>query len=784
MGVERRRETNQFRRGVDLPVFVGANLWRSWGFCILTDIMPILSRSMQFRLFFLSGFASLVYQIVWLRLAFAAFGVITPVISVVLSVFMLGLGAGSWLAGSLLRRWTWTRRGALRAYAGAEFLIGIGGLAVPLLFTWGEGWLLPVGQTDSVNYLASSAAIILLAMVPFCLCMGTTFPFMMQAIWGDRGSEGGFSYLYLANVLGALTGTLLTPVALVEIFGFNGTLAVGLLANWGAALLAYRLSLHPDAGHVVMPTEQPPVAAEIARTTPDITSAFALCILFTTGLASMGMEVVWTRAFAPVLLTQVYSFAGLLFSYLLATWCGSMLYRSHRARQRLLSDPLLLGLLALAAGGQILAADPRIVLPYYWMRIAWLLLSIAPYCGLLGYLTPKLIDEHAQGRPEAVGHAYAVNVLGCIVGPLFVSYLLLPKLGVQWASIALAIPLWLLSAWSFRKVGRRPDRTPAKVSMSASVAWCLATVSGILAATVGTSYEDRYAAQGGRIYRDHTATVIAGFIDGRKDLQVNGKSITAFTPSTKLMAHLPLAQLSHEPKSALVICFGMGTTYRSLLSWGIDTTAVELVPSVVDAFGYYFDDAEQVRQNPLGHIVIDDGRRFLRRTTQRFDVITLDPPPPVEAAGSSLLYSREFYQLIKPRLTDGGILQQWYPGGDIKTFQAIIRSILEEFPHVRVTRAFDGWGYHMLCSMQPLPERSPSELYARLPDAARRDLVEWTTDRSGEALMAAVIAKPVPAADILNEDLNVIITDNRPFNEYYLLRRIWEWWTETYTIVL
>ncbi|MES2790798.1 MAG: fused MFS/spermidine synthase [Planctomycetota bacterium] len=749
--------------------------------------MPLLSRSMQFRLFFLSGFSGLVYQIVWLRLAFAAFGVITPVISVVLSVFMLGLGAGSWFAGSMLRRWTWTRRGALRAYAAAEFLIGVGGLAVPMLFMWGESLLLPVGQTDSVQYLGSSAAIILFAMVPFCLCMGTTFPFMMQAIRGDRGSEGGFSYLYLANVLGALAGTFLTPVALVELLGFRGTLVIGLLANWCAAAIAFRLSLHQDAGQPVASTPEPQssVTSTMPRRTSGISARFALCILFTTGLASMGMEVVWTRAFAPVLLTQVYSFAGLLFSYLLATWCGSMLYRRHLARARLVSDQLLLALLALAASGQILAADPRIVLPAYWMQIAWLLLSIAPYCAILGYLTPKLIDEHSLGRPDAVGHAYAVNVLGCIVGPLIVSYVLLPKLGLQWAGIALALPLWALSGWSLGTAQKPAATEKPRVAQGWSrLAWGLAVLCGLVAATVGTSYEDRFAAKGARVYRDHTATVIAGVIDGRKDLLVNGKSITAFTPSTKLMAHLPLAQLSHQPKSALVICFGMGVTYRSLLSWNIETTAVELVPSVSDAFGFFFADADEVRRNPQGHIIIDDGRRFLRRTTERFDVITLDPPPPVEAAGSSLLYSREFYQLIKPRLAEGGILQQWYPGGDFKTFQAILRSVLQEFPHVRVTRAFDGWGYHMLCSLHPLPDRTASELFARMPETARKDLVEWNSDRSGESFLEAVIASRVVATDVLSEDPTVIITDDRPYNEYYLLRRCWEWWTGTYTIVL
>jgi hypothetical protein len=55
-------------------------------------------------------------------------------------------------------------------------------------------------------------------------------------------------------------------------------------------------------------------------------------------------------------------------------------------------------------------------------------------------------------------------------------------------------------------------------------------------------------------------------------------------------------------------------------------------------------------QSPLSHVVIDDGRRDLERSRQQFDVITIDPPPPLEAAASSLLYSEEFYRVAGRRL--------------------------------------------------------------------------------------------------------------------------------------
>src|SRR5471032_2993366 len=169
---------------------------------------PFTSRVLFF-LFFLSGFSSLVYQVVWTRMAFASFGIITPVLSVVLSVFMLGLALGSWAGG----RWipALTKKTGLSAaffYAGAELLIGLGAFAVPKLFSIGEHILLASGETDSFRYLLFSALVLAVAILPWCIGMGATFPFMMAYIRErDAGNTGSFSFLYLANVLGAMSGT-------------------------------------------------------------------------------------------------------------------------------------------------------------------------------------------------------------------------------------------------------------------------------------------------------------------------------------------------------------------------------------------------------------------------------------------------------------------------------------------------------------------------------------------------------------------------------------------------
>ena len=188
-----------------------------------------------------------------------------------------------------------------------------------------------------------------------------------------------------------------------------------------------------------------------------------------------------------------------------------------------------------------------------------------------------------------------------------------------------------------------------------------------------------------------------------------------------------------------MICFGMGTTYRSAMSWNIDTTVVELVPSVTQAFGFYHADAARFVNATNGHIITDDGRRFLKRTEKKFDVIVVDPPPPVQAAGSSLLFSKEFYDLAKQHLNPAASSKCGFPAtmkGNPPGGDAFLQ---EAFPYVRCFPSVEGWGFHLLGSMEPIENLDPSELAARMPETARQDLLEWNDDKNAVAYLAQVL---------------------------------------------
>ena len=710
-----------------------------------------------FAFFFVSGFCSILYELVWLRLAMAEFGVTTALVSIVLSVFMGGLGVGSWIAGTLVRRYRdQIRFHPLRLYACSELLIAASALVVPLQLAWGSHLLGRIADRvpiSSGTYYLVSGAWLGLTLIPWCACMGATIPLAMFAIRSDPGhdSRRSFSFLYLANVLGAVAGAII-PLFLIELYGFHRTLRIGAALNALIFAAAFGLTLASSQRSSAVAA---PERAE-SPSTLVASSSVTVLLLFTTGLTTMGMEVIWIRLFTTYIGPVVYAFAGILAAYLAATFAGSQVYRIwsrsyHRENLLAWVSLAFLGLLPLWT------SDGRIELNGN-LRV---LLGVAPFAGVIGFLTPMLVDRWSAGDPDRAGRAYAVNVVGCILGPLLAGFFLLPWLGEQKSMLVLILPWFAMVIPLARRAPRQLlQTTMAGGFIVASLALFLLTQD------YEVDYPDRV------VLRDSTATVIATGSGMDKMLLVNGVGMTSLTPVTKMMAHLTLASLPEPPRNALIICFGMGTTFRSVLSWSIPATVVELVPSVPKLFTYYHPDGNQVLASPLAHVVIDDGRRYLKRTLQQYDAIIIDPPPPVPAAGSSLLYSRDFYELAKQRLRPGGILQQWLPPeGDIEDQASIARALMDAFPYVRVYGPVFGAGLHYLASMSPISERSAQELVDRMPASAVVDMMEWGPTNTPVQQFHAMLSNPTSPKELIARAPNTpALQDDRPVNEYYLLR--------------
>ena len=114
----------------------------------------------------------------------------------------------------------------------------------------------------------------------------------------------------------------------------------------------------------------------------------------------------------------------------------------------------------------------------------------------------------------------------------------------------------------------------------------------------------------------------------------------------------------------------------------------------------------------------------------------------------------------------------WFPGGEVVTAQAVVRSIHESFPYVRCFPSVQGWGLHLLASEKPMEMLDAGQLLARMPENARRDLMEWRPAMDPKAYLNQVLTNEYSLPHLLNPDLRVQVTDDRPYNEYFLLRRL------------
>ena len=739
-------------------------------------------------MFFFSGLCGLLYETVWLRLAFAQFGVITPVVSIVVSIFMAGLGLGSWLGGKYIAGFRQKFKvSAIIIYGLIEITIGLGALLVPWLFKQTAAYLLVAGDMDSWTYLLSSSLGIGISILPWAFAMGATYPAVLEFLREfDDQDERQFGRLYAANTAGAVTGVLLTVFVLVEILGFRRTLVVAALINFLIGLMAilwgkqrYKVDQSIKAQKFVnqsMANCQPLSDNDIG------TRKVGLLILFTTGFCLMAMEIAWVRAFAPFLGSLVYSFATLLVIYLLSNWFGAYLYRMNLANNQIKSKSILIVVLAISSCLPLLTANYEFSsfvgdhLGTAFARTILLVIPVGMFSVLLGYLTPLLIDDISRGSPAEAGRAYAMNILGCILGPLISGYFLLPMFGARIALVLLTLPLLALILIN----DHLGINIKARIKSLAAIVIAVIFLASMLCSTweEGGLWLVR-GEEKPRIYRDYTATTIALTKDGSKALVVNGSELTRLSYVVKLMAHLPMAMLQSPAQSVLVICFGMGTTFRSALSWPVKVTAVELLPSVKEAFGYFHSDAQQVLANPNGRIIIDDGRRFLRRSTEKFDVITIDPPPPIGTASSSLLYSTEFFQLIKEHLRTGGILQEWYfPASNKLVCEALARSLAKSFPYVKVfgSAGAQSVGYFFLASERPIKALSVDQFLARLPKKAKVDLAEEFLSANGSEeeknTISQIFSSEADVSSILVPNKALIITDDHPLNEYFFLREL------------
>ena len=711
--------------------------------------------------FFLSGLAGLMHQVIWARLLVQLIGSTAHAQMIVLAVFMGGLAIGATWFGKLADQ----HRYPLRLYIILELFIGGYCLLVPwLLYLAGVGY---VGIARSffdqgaLTLLLRVSLVTLLILGPSVL-MGATLPVMSRhLVHRLKDTKKRVANLYALNSFGAVVGTALAGFVMLPLFGIHAALGVASLLNFVAAAVVIRAALYETRARPPKNISASPLPKASYRTEQYVV---ALLALFCTGFAAMSYEVLFNRIIALAFGASTYSFSIMLMSFITGISIGSAIV----ARLNITRPLWLLGLSQLGVVAALLAATPLISRMPYLIDLLRIALQNTTYGfemyqagkGLLclgvllvptiflGFSFPLVTSIQVRNPQEIgarVGSTYAWNTLGNVMGVAITGLVLLPVLGLLGAfhfSLALNLVggIALLAVAGESGYGRRiaagatislviliysqqgsdwsdainlarnhlrlrtapPPLTEASVSVSPPKAHPASSFEAWQQTYIARQreHEEFFFTEDA-----HATVLVTGNADNRH-LYVNTKpdaSNTNDLDTQLLMAHAPLF-LATEASKVLIIGYGSGITAGSALRHPIDQAdIVEISPAVLRAGRLFERDNYQVSQDARAHIYIEDGQSFLHTAPERYDVIISQPPNPW-IAGVGGLFTVDYFQSARDRLTAHGLFTFWfhtYEQSD-ESVGLILRTVAAVFPHVMLFADNDLGNLIAVTSMSPI----------------------------------------------------------------------------------
>jgi spermidine synthase len=656
---------------------------------------------------FLSGAAALVFEVLWVRELGSVLGTTTVAVNVVLTAFFLGMGLGARLFGGLADR----TAAPLRVFVALELVVAGWGLAFrPMCGIVRSSYLAmaPAEWSAGPSTLAW-ALVALVLLLPPTLCMGGTLPLLVRAAGVDTGRFARrLSVLYGANTVGAALGVFASVHVLMPRAGIQGAATIAASCNLGAALLAALGARGVASGtsRIAHPGRDPAPVPPPQAATPTLSRRSASVVLLgasAVGFLSVGLEVLWTRALSTRFLSTVYSFATILFAYLLCLGVGSLVAVALDRRHGIRRDAA--ACLVTASGVSVLGAAVALAgLPalrsasadgYAELGAAELLQALGVLLvptGLFGLLYPvfgRLLLR--EGRPgESVGRLALANTLGAAAAPIVFGFLLVPHVGVAGATkvlgwLAVLLGVGVLMPWS-GALARPAGRLVAVAAVAAA-----ALLTFVMRDQLSLW---RDAPGDVRLYaRDGVAASVAVVRthDGDDVLKIDnsyrlGSSRSAFGQARQGL--LPLV-LAREARSALFVGLATGGSVGPAAAAFPATRVdiVEIVPGLSETLRYFAGSnaglEHRIATDPDVRLLEVDGRHFVRATDRRYDVIVGDLFVPWRA-GEGGMYTREHFQAVRGVLSDGGVFWQWLPLYQLRTaeLKIIVATFCDAFPTV------------------------------------------------------------------------------------------------------
>jgi spermidine synthase len=716
---------------------------------------------------FLSGAAGLLLQTLWVRQLGFIFGNTTIAVSLVLASFFFGMALGSRFLGKRAD----VTPSPFRFYSRLELGIGVTAAAVWFALRALEPVYVWFYQTSGGNLAWTRVVQLVLTFVVLSIptiLMGATLPAMVRCVMSDeRAVATSVGRVYALNAIGAAAGLIAGAFVLIEILGLRGCYVLALSLNIAAAILAAF-----SRGTVATPAH---TATETADETP--VSGWLYALAFVTGMLGIGYEVLWIRLWsfvslhsvdnpigrAPAEMSSTYVFSFIVLLVVAGIAIGGALVQYVRRPERSHLEDLALVQAALGVWGLItVTIEPLLFFDHLRWKLLEVTLLVLPMSILMGIGFPLLAAEFVKrtaGSGERFGRFYSVNTLGSCIGPIAAGLLLLPLRGTYASLTLFAVANLVIAAMLIAAA-----RNPAGIRRTAILGACVLLIALVAPFPSMARFTDPHAPK--VIFEEDNSVAHTLVLDsGRRSrwLVVNNHMVSGLDPQHafgRASIQIPTALLGHAPKDILVLCVGTGGSWAGTLRYDANVVAVDINPAVFRALPL-LHPADRYRRMtaPNRTPVVGDARNFLLLDDRRYDIINIDPAPPITQPGMVNLHTVEFYRLAKARLKPGGVLIQRFSGEpDSEAFYPeLLKSIADVFPEVTVW-SFLRTGLDVIASDRPL-----------------------TTFHTDRTLIEPVIAAYAPRAFVFGRrgvDAYTAgahsITDDRPVLEYNILSRFQE----------
>jgi spermidine synthase len=692
-------------------------------------------------LFVASGCAALIYEVVWFQLLQLVIGSSAVSLAVLLGTFMGGMCIGSFL----LPRYIRASEHPLRVYAYLELGIGAMGLLIlfgmPVLSSIYTAW-----GGSGVFGLVFRGIAASICLLPPTIMMGATLPAMSR--WVETSPQGiaWLGYFYGGNTGGAVIGSLLAGFYLLRVHDMAIATYVAVALNVFVGVLAL-LVARTSAYEV-------PGAAKAPATAADGAWAVYVAIAIS-GATALASQVIWTRTLSLLFGATVYTFSLILAVFLfgigIGSSLGSVLGRGlERPRlalgwvQMLLCAAIAWAAYTLALSLPFWPIDPSISMsPWYnfpldLARAFWVVLPASILWGASFPLALASVASRGQDPARLVGGVYAANTVGAIVGALGGSLLMVTLLGTQHSQQVLII----LSGLAALLVLEPLQSTSASGERRSAWAGTLPiVVAAVVAALLARNVPElpkllvaygRYAATRAQqnidvIYMGegwNASVAVTRLPGGILNYHNAGKVQASSEPQDmrlqRMLGHLTTIITKNPTKKVLVIGCGAGVTAGavSIDPYLEQETIAEIEPLVPQVVSTYFADHNfDVIRNKKVRVQLDDARHYLMTTKEKFDAITSDPLDPW-VKGAAMLYTREFFEIVKEHLNPGGVVTLFVQLYESNTaaVKSEIATFMEAFPNGIVWgNTQDGRGYDLVLmgTVEPL-QINVDEIQAKL----------------------------------------------------------------------